>query len=310
MQTDSSEAATNRSVLTPEECASRPILDLAARCWDAERYECFQHCYRSMRRLDDLVDHRKERPEPISASEQELLGGMLADWLTAVKQGSTEPEVSRLNDWRRKYALPLWPWERLVVAMQHDLRARSFPSWLIFRRYTEGAAIAPAAIFIYLAARDAASLSASRARDIALPLALFAYLVHIIRDLRKDLARGLFYLPDQWLARYGLTQLTVQMICAEPGEIDDDRVIAFVREYADVVRWYELRAAQVLRQSRDCFHPDGLRSLWIVHGLYDQMARRLYAVDTRFDPDQLQPGGEEIRNFLTAEAKTAGKNPR
>ncbi len=33
-----------------------PILDIAARLWEDDRYEAFKTCYRSMRAIDDLVD--------------------------------------------------------------------------------------------------------------------------------------------------------------------------------------------------------------------------------------------------------------
>jgi hypothetical protein len=38
---------------------TNPILDIAARFWEKDRYEAFKVCYRSMRVIDDLVDNRK-----------------------------------------------------------------------------------------------------------------------------------------------------------------------------------------------------------------------------------------------------------
>ena len=46
-----------------DEILTNPILDIAARVWEQDRYDAFKICYRSMRRLDDLVDHRKETGE-------------------------------------------------------------------------------------------------------------------------------------------------------------------------------------------------------------------------------------------------------
>ncbi len=286
------------NLLSVESLATRPILDLAASVWDDHRYECFRHCYRSMRRLDDLVDHRKERPEPISASEQQILSRMLTDWLDSMARQSDETEIASLNDYRERFAIPLWPWEKLVRAMQFDLSHRSFESWLIFRRYTEGAAIAPAAVFIYLTTSDPKSISPQTAREIALPLAMFAYLVHIIRDLRRDLERGLFYIPDGWLERHGLNQVSLQILFSESGEIEDKRFATFLAEYADLVRWYEQRSKLTIARHVELLRPDGLLSLRLVRALYGQIADRLYLAGTAFDPDQLQPSGEEIRGLL------------
>lgn len=251
-----------------------------------------------MRRLDDLVDHRKELPEPISTSEQQILSRMLTDWLDMMSRRSDEMEIVRLNEVRDQYVIPLWPWEKLVRAMQYDLSHRSFASWMVFRRYTEGAAIAPAAVFIYLTTSDPKSLSPQTAREIALPLAMFAYLVHIIRDLRRDLERGLFYIPDGWLARHGLTQVSLQMLFSESGGVEDSRFELLLAEYSDVVRWFEQRSKRVITEHINLFRPDGLLSLQLVGALYGQIAERLYHAGPVFDPDGLQPNGEEIRGLL------------
>lgn len=42
-----------------QQILTNPILDIAARFWEDERYEAFKICYRSMRFIDDMVDDRK-----------------------------------------------------------------------------------------------------------------------------------------------------------------------------------------------------------------------------------------------------------
>ena len=51
------------------EILTNPILDIAARFWDDDRYAAFKICYRSMRLIDDLVDERKESGGPITQQE-------------------------------------------------------------------------------------------------------------------------------------------------------------------------------------------------------------------------------------------------
>ena len=54
-----------------QDILTNPILDIAARFWDDERYDAFKICYRSMRVVDNLVDDRKSSGDGISRVEIE-----------------------------------------------------------------------------------------------------------------------------------------------------------------------------------------------------------------------------------------------
>ena len=69
-----------------EKILTNPILDIAARFWDDDRYAAFKTCYRSMRILDDLVDNRKAEGTEITAPEINLLKNMINDWLSSFKK--------------------------------------------------------------------------------------------------------------------------------------------------------------------------------------------------------------------------------
>ena len=106
----------------------------------------------------------------------------------------------------------------LADAMQCDVAERPLTKWDEFLDYTEGAAVAPAAVFVFILAakvkRDG-STHASLTRpcaDYARHLAIFSYLVHILRDLKADAERAPQHLtlPDDLLAQAGLTKAQLQ----------------------------------------------------------------------------------------------------
>ncbi|HOP07110.1 MAG TPA: squalene/phytoene synthase family protein [candidate division Zixibacteria bacterium] len=128
-----------------------PNLDIAARFWERERYNAFRVCCRSMRYLDDLVDSYRVSDR----YGNERIATAIDSELTAFLQGingvvPADGQFHDLIEIMTRFALPLWPWSRLVQAKRHDIRHCSFPRFIDFLRYCEGAAVAPAAVFIHL----------------------------------------------------------------------------------------------------------------------------------------------------------------
>src|SRR6185295_12872475 len=107
-------------------------------------------------------------------------------------------------------------WRNFFVAMHRDLEVHRFATYRDFLDYTEGAAVAPTTIYLYLVA----SRSRAAGEPYRLPegfdligsgrqLGIFAYLGHILRDLATDLATGedgLLYLGADDLEAFGITE--------------------------------------------------------------------------------------------------------
>jgi len=111
-----------------------------------------------------------------------------------------------------KGAIGPLPFNGLAGALEADIRERPLARWSDFHAYAEGAAVAPASIFVTLLGSDIAEdfsgqyALAAPATDHARALALFCYLVHILRDLAED-ARGnpqLLTIPTEVLDPLGL----------------------------------------------------------------------------------------------------------
>ncbi len=276
---------------------TNPILDIAANFWDSERYDAFRVFYRSMRRIDDLVDHRKSSKGKISVVEADVLTAMIRDWLEAVRRRDKvdEYQASFLATLDR-FTVPLWPWERLAKAMEYDLRNEGFRTFTVFLRYCEGAAISPAAIFMHLcgAVKDGERYRAPAydIRQASRHLALFSYLVHILRDFEKDQRSGLNYFADDILARNSLTAVELQ-IFAQSGEVDD-RFRNLAATYLRIADYYRLRARSTIDRVLPQLEPRYQLSLEIIYGLYSQIFDRIDAERGSFSTAALNPSAEEV----------------
>ena len=123
---------------------TNPILDIAARFWEDDRYEAFKVCYRSMRIIDDMVDDRKASGLKLNENEKQQYTNIILDWLHSFNEKKDSDNfLNELLETIDKFKMPHWPWQRLSKAMIYDINNEGFPNFLTFLRYTEGAAIAP-----------------------------------------------------------------------------------------------------------------------------------------------------------------------
>lgn len=281
-----------------DQILTNPILDIAARLWETDRYDAFKICYRSMRRLDDLVDHRKETGEPINAAEVELFTRMMADWVKQVAERKvTDPFVAQMVETTDRFAIPLWPWERLVRSMVYDLTHNGYASFLQFLRYTEGAAISPAAIFMHLIGLPkVGDLPAYDIREGARALALFSYLVHIVRDFQKDHKANLNYFCDDLMTRAGVSREE----CTEIAQSEEPtkafrRLIA---EYVRLAEFYRQKARRKIDSLLPLLEPRYQLSLELIYQLYEQIFAKIDPEKGNFSGAELNPSEAEIKERI------------
>jgi phytoene synthase len=255
-----------------------------------------------MRRIDDLVDNRKEGGEPLTADEIEKYASILDEWLQAVERGEEQPGFQQeLLDTIRRFAIPLWPWKRLCTAMVYDLTHDRFETLFTFRRYAEGAAIAPASIFMHLCGVDrkpdrSFAAPSFRVQPEARDLALFSYFVHIIRDFEKDQRRNLNYFADNILQEYGLTVGQIHEIALTGRPTDEFRRL--IGRYQAVADYYRLRARRRLDHLSPLLESQYALSLEIIYQLYLQIFERVNPDSGTFTTEALLPPPTEIRARL------------
>lgn len=280
-----------------KEILANPILDTAARFWDGDRYEAFKVCYRSMREVDDLIDGRKAAGGRMSGAEIRQMTSMLSDWAKAVGGTTSSDSFTRkLIETRARFLIPLWPWQRLSDAMAYDLNHDGFRTFKVFLRYSEGAAIAPASIFMHLCG---VKIEDGRyhapqfdIRRTARPLAIFAYLVHIIRDFQKDQSNNLNCFADVFIAESGLNRTDLREI-ADGGRITPG-FRKLMRRYYDIAEYYRSKASRTVGETGVYLEPRYRLSLEIIYSLYHQIFERIDPENGVFTTSELNPSSDEV----------------
>lgn len=283
---------------------TNPILDIAARFWDDDRYAAFRVCYRSMRRIDDLVDDRKEQGEPITPAEAARMQKVLASWLEGVKSRTPGDEFqAEFLQTIDRFRIPLWPWERLCKSMIYDLSHNGYRNFRGFLKYTEGAAISPASVFMHLCGVSfEAGVYQPPVYDIrkgARDLAIFSYLVHIVRDFQKDHLRGLNYFSDDLLAEQSLRLADLAAIARTGRPTQPFRLM--IRRYMHLAEYYRGRARATVDRLLPLLEPRYQLSLEIIYGLYlltyqqiEPNRGNFASEDTNASSEQLQARIEQV----------------
>ncbi len=280
-----------------EKMLTNPILDIAARFWDEERYHAFKVCYKSMREIDDLVDDRKADIAPLAFIEKHELELKILVRCNEILIGSP---VDELTATMKQFCIPAWPWQKLTFAMVYDLNHNGFASFSAFLRYCKGAAIAPASIFMHLCGlRDLNGKFQPPAFDIreaARPLAIFSYLVHIMRDFEKDQRRKLNYFADDILLKCGLDKDELSELVNKQST--DDRIWGLFAEYKRIAQFYQKKASQTFKYLLPQLAPKYQLSLHIIYALYSHLYEKIEPQNQAFSETDLNLTPAEVQSRL------------
>src|SRR4030067_882541 len=239
---------------------NRPYLYLVSLYFRGkEKYKAFCSTYASMRVIDDQIDSIPGRGTLSSAEKlsyrKEIKGWL--DKIEACQDGLSlkQPIFLALQDTFKKFPIPLFPWRNLAKAMQKDVGKDSFSSLQEFVRYAEGAAIAPATVFMFLLTAQGYGkdyywkFSEKKIYKFARELALFCYLTHVIRDVSSDLQLGkggLLYIAEQDLDKFGLKKKDLMKFRREKTINSGFRKLA--ERYIALAPSYEAKGRRLLRR--------------------------------------------------------------
>lgn len=288
--------------LSKHNVLANPIMDIAARFWEDERYTAAKICYHSMRVIDDLIDTQKAVQHDLSEIEKQRLAVAVKDWVEAISNGvAQDSNQKRLIENIRKFRIPLWPWQMFSQSMIYDSTHTGFKTFPIFLRYAEGAAMAPASIFLHLcgAVKENGHYNAPSfdVRKVARPAGLFCYLVHIIRDFQSDQNNNLNYFAKSLMKENGLDSSTLKRI-AIGGEV----TLGFrnlVKKYHTFAEYYRRRTRRAIDKISGCLEPRYRLSLEIVYNLYSLVFERIDVEKGMFTTVELAPSQEDVKNRLS-----------
>lgn len=276
--------------------ASQSNLWLVGKLLTAPRRAFFAASYASMRVIDDFVDDDfLQRDAETRQADRFSALSIIDQWEAAVSEAATGAgSVSAPFDERIFSGLSVTlgcsdlmalPWTRMAAAMRHDVNEEPFLVWQNFLDYCEGATVAPASIFLYVLGmqqdetggfRSGLPGSADDPAPVARDMGIFCYLVHILRDLRKDAEKGeiLLTIPQDVLSAHGLRRESLAE-GARTGQAD--RLVGLVQDLAERASPFRDGAVWV-RESlggslgkQEALILDGLLSVY--YGLHDRVLK-------------------------------------
>ncbi len=167
----------------------------------------------------------------------------------------------------RVWGLPVEHFEAFLTSMRMDLTVTGYPTYADLERYMYGSAAVIGLLMVpILEPVDDAAYLPARALGEAFQLTNF------IRDVGEDLRRGRVYLPQEDLARFGVTRADLA------GPTPNDRVTALLRFEIDRTRALYREAAPGIEllhpTSRDCV----ATALRLYGGILDAVERSGYDV--------------------------------
>ena len=281
-----------------DKIVDHPNILIAARFWDDKRYLAAKNCYKFMRAIDDLIDNYKTEHVTIDPENKAQFESDVYRWINTIGETTHEiPSHRELIETINEFRIPFWPLEAFAKSMIYDIYHDGFPTLQAFIDYAAGASVAPASIFVHLCGLlhkdDSYHPPVFDVQRVATPCAIFSYLVHIIRDFRKDHLNNLNYFPEDLIEKNGLDRaLLLQMAKGMPVNQGFRNLIRELYEVADV---YRMKTYEMIQEIKPQLEPRCQLSLEIIFALYLMVFKRIDIETGTFSTEELNPTPEEIK---------------
>jgi phytoene synthase len=179
---------------------------LATRLLPAWKRRHVHALYGFTRYADEIVDQTEALPPAERAA-------LLQDWSDRFFRGETDDELlPAVLHTIAVFNLDREDFTKFLRSMAMDLTVLSYPTYDDLLAYMEGsAAVIGTMMLPILGSSDLAA-----AREPARQLGLAFQLTNFIRDVAEDLDRGRTYLPDEHLARFGITRADLEQRRSTP----------------------------------------------------------------------------------------------
>jgi len=298
MNTDNQNIAPIVDQIDFQNIQKHPNILIAAHFWEKERFDAAKTCYKFMRRIDDMIDDRKALTSTLSCMDKQLFTEQVNRWISCLQgQDSNDPFLDEVLETITKFRIPLLYFHNFAKSMMHDIHHNGFETFEQFLTYSEGASNGPASVFVHLCCLDRQNGDYSQhfpdISDIARPCALFSYIVHIIRDFRKDQLDNLNYFAIDMLDKHGLSQNNLAQIAS--GEEITNNFRSLIREYKEIADTYRVATRNSISRLETKIPPRYLFSLKLIFDLYLQIFERIDPENGLFTSEELIPGPEEVK---------------
>ncbi|HKV24782.1 MAG TPA: squalene synthase HpnC [Candidatus Acidoferrum sp.] len=210
-----------------------------------------------------LAKWRAELDEAVTGLDQ-CLDGTAARPLSDSAPKHAAKILPALVDTIRRYNMPTRYLHDLISGAEMDLTIHSYPTFDRLREYCYRVAGT-----VGLTCTHVFGFKDSRALDLAEKLGLAFQLTNIIRDVREDFAVGRVYLPEEDLARYGVS----------PEDFGKSEATLGVRE---LLRFEADRAWQNYEEGAALFgliDAESRGALWLLVHTYSALLARIESLD-------------------------------
>jgi phytoene/squalene synthetase len=281
-----------------EKIIDHPNILIAANFWDNERYGAARTCYRFMRALDDLIDDHKATHKGIDEEERVQFISDVSRWMSMINTGiKTTPFNNELGYTVERFRIPLWSLEAFAGSMLYDITHDGFATLDDFIRYSGGASVSPASIFVHLAGlqeQDGKYLDPPfDVHHTAEPCAMFSYFVHIIRDFRKDQLNNLSYFAEDIMAKHNTNRMEMNEMAHGAPLTEGFR--SMMREYYNITDSYRRQTLKIMEEICPLMEPRYRVSFEIIFELYMMVFERIDPERGTFTTEELNPTPAETR---------------
>jgi phytoene/squalene synthetase len=275
-----------------------PNILIAANFWEQDRYCAAKTCYKFMRAIDDMIDDHKSKNKLIAPNRRKKFTANVNEWLKMIiVSEECNPLQLELLETVKRFRIPLWPLEDFAESMIYDINNDGFPTLDTYLAYSMGASVAPASIFVHL---NGLQKNGGDFEDppfdvkwAATPCALFSYLVHIIRDFRKDQLNNLTYFADDKIALNGLSRKELREFAE--GKPVSEGFRELIKEYYSLAQEYRQKTDEILEKIKPLHEPRYQLSLEIIFDLYQMVFERIDVDKGEFTIEELNPTPDETK---------------
>lgn len=196
--------------------------------------------YAFCRIADDFVDEAID-----GATNAELDLQRHHDALTAAFSGHAQTPIFRELMWAaHHYAIPEAPFRALIAMLRTDLAPVRYRWWAEVEQYCGGVASTVGEMCAHVFGLPSAPGAREDALRCARLLGVALQLTNILRDIGEDAARGRCYLPQEDLARFGISR----------DEILGRTILATEKRWQELMRFEVARTRALYREAEPGIH--------------------------------------------------------
>jgi phytoene synthase len=217
--------------------------------------------YAFMRECDDLSDAPGNDPAADDSKRRQAI----SDWrlqLDRALAGETDahPIWPAFHDAVERYKIPHRYFHEMIDGVLSDLETVSIRTFEELYQYCYRVASVVGLTVVHIF-----GFRSTKALILAEKCGIAFQLTNILRDVREDAEMDRYYLPEEDLARFGVTREQLRQGC------EDDRFRALMRFEADRARSYYEVSAPLL----DLISPKSRRSLWALRAIYMKLLEKI-----------------------------------